>query len=133
MISWVPLSPPRSRVATPVGGRAPLPLGRQLLLALCPQSPPLRDGAGPEGSTSMGVAPTGVAYANRHRACMCRPCPRAVVLAGSSIGCRRPWPQLVAPAGNQATAGLPCRCLDVGGRPYRGHGHGRPPLQVAWP
>ncbi|RWW23204.1 hypothetical protein GW17_00012564 [Ensete ventricosum] len=96
-------------------------------------SPPLRDGAVPEGSTSLGVAPTGVAYAYRHRACMCRPCPWVVVLAGSSIGCRRPWPQLVAPAGNQATAGLPCRCLDVGGRPYRGHGHGRPPLQVAWP
>ncbi|RZR86182.1 hypothetical protein BHM03_00013330 [Ensete ventricosum] len=70
-----------------MGRQASLPLGRQLLRALCPQSPPLWAGAIPEGGASMGATPAGANYDH-----MRQPCPRATAPTGSSLG--REWLRL---------------------------------------
>ncbi|RWV93130.1 hypothetical protein GW17_00044436 [Ensete ventricosum] len=86
-----------------MGRQASLPLGRQLLRALCPQSPPLWAGAIPEGGASMGATPAGANYDH-----MRQPCPRATAPTGSSLG--REWLRLhyLAPSSPSSLPPPPC-------------------------
>ncbi|RWW79578.1 hypothetical protein BHE74_00012125 [Ensete ventricosum] len=59
---------------------------------------------------TVGATPVGASHARGQQ------CLLAAALAVGGYACWRPWP-----------------LSTVGGHPYRGRGHGRPPLQVAWP
>ncbi|RRT36455.1 hypothetical protein B296_00025511, partial [Ensete ventricosum] len=102
------------------GEEASQHLQRQLLRTLCPQAPPLRADAVPEGGASIGVAPTSASHARRQPRLLAAALATTVVPAGN-YGCWRlppcGWPPLQAALAT---------CI----HPYGAPGRSRPCLAV---